>query len=491
MTQTIYWYDLETFGLNPHLDRIAQFAGIRTNDKFEVIGEPLVLYNRITADYVPDPKACLVTGITPEDTLKKGISEYEFAKKIQKEFSVPGTCVTGYNNLDFDDEFIRNLFYRNFIDPYEREWANGGSRWDIIDLVRAAHDLRPEGITWVTKENGTPSFKLEELTKANNISHAHAHDALSDVYATIDMARLVHEKQPRLFSYIFHHRSKTSVRSLISLHTKDPVLYTSAVFTSIKGCTSIVAPLATDPGNPNLVYCFDLRQNPENMLTLSPEEIRKRVFTPKAELKPEDQIPIVKLHTNKCPVLSPLTTLDDKTAGRLGIDREECLRHSISLNKEALLTQKILKVFQRDENRKTAETDPELQIYTGGFFSDRDKKSFAVIHTTPPDKLFSLNLPFQDQRIPEMFWRFRCRNFPEQMDEKTEKQWKSFCAGRILFPPGKMINDFDFFRRKIRENMASRDIGSREKVLLKRLDAYADFLQKEILSFDEKETVNP
>lgn len=63
-----------------------------------------------------------------------------------------------------------------------------------------------------------------------------------------------------------------------------------------------------------------------------------------------------------------------------------------------------------------------------------------------------------------MLWRFICRNFPEQMDEKTKKQWKSFCAGRILFPPGKMINDFDFFKRKIQENMNSREIGSREKL---------------------------
>ncbi len=479
MTQTIYWYDLETFGLNPQLDRIAQFAGVRTNDRFEVIGEPLVIYNKITTDYVPDPKACLITGITPEDTRSKGVSEYEFAKMIQKEFLVPGTCVTGYNNLNFDDEFIRNLFYRNFMDPYEREWANGSSRWDIINLLRAAHDLRPEGITWVTKENGNPSFRLEELTAANNISHAHAHDALSDVYATIDMARLIHDKQPRLFSYVFNHRSKTAVRSLIDIHTKNPVLYTSAVFTSPKGCTSIIAPLATDPGNSNLVYCVDLRQDPKDLLTLSSDEIRRRIFTP------EGTIPLVKLHVNKCPVLSPLSTLDEGTAERLGLDREASLRRISMLKGEPLLTQKILKVFHQEENHRPAETDPELQIYSGGFFSDKDRKTFAALHAAPPAELFSRTFTFQDQRIPEMFWRFRCRNFPEQMDEETKKQWKSFCAGRILFPPGKMINDFDFFKRKIRENMLNRDLGSREKVLLKKLEDYADFLQREVLSFDE------
>lgn len=486
MAQTIYWYDLETFGLNPQLDRIAQFAGVRTNDKFEPIGKPCVLYNRITPDYVPDPKACLVTGITPEDTLLKGISEYEFSKKIMNEFSVPGTCVTGYNNINFDDEFIRNLFYRNFIDPYEREWAQGNSRWDIINLVRAAHDMRPEGITWIKKEDGTPSFKLEELTKANGISHSHAHDALSDVYATIDMARLVYEKQQRLFTYVFNHRTKNSVRSFIDIHRKDPVLYTSPVFTSKRGCTSVVTPLATDPGNPNLVYCLDLRYDPENIISLTPEEIRNRLFSPKGEQDDKDQIHLVKLYANKCPVLSPLSTLNKETSERLGIDEKKCRDHNSRLKAEPLLTQKLLKVFAKDDHWEKNNKDPELQIYSGGFFSDKDKKAFKIIHTTPADKLFSLHPSFSDQRIPELLWRFICRNFPEQMDKKTEKQWKSFCAGRILFPPGKMINDFDFFKRKIKENMADREITGREKVILKKLDTYAEFLQKNILSFEEK-----
>ncbi len=491
MAQTLYWYDLETFGLNPGLDRIAQFAGIRTNDKFEIIGEPLVIYNKITPDYVPDPKACLITGITPVQTLEKGINEYEFAKKILAEFSVPGTCVTGYNNLNFDDEFIRNLFYRNFFDPYEREWSNGNSRWDIIDLVRAAHDLRPDGINWVTKDNGLPSFKLEELTMANDISHTHAHDALSDVYATIDMARLVYEKQPRLFKYAFSHRSKTSIRQLIDIHTKEPVLFTSSVFTSEKGCTSIIAPLATNPGNSNLIYCYDLRYNPENLLKLTPEEIRKRLFTPKNGIKKEDRLHIVSLHVNKCPVLSPLKTLDEKTSVRLNLNIEECLSHRDILKTEPLLTQKLLKVFEKGDDWVKTDADPELQIYSGGFFKDNDKNSFKIIHTTPREKLFSLKLTFHDQRINEMLWRFICRNFPEQMDEKTKKQWKSFCAGRILFPPGKMINDFDFFKRKIQENMNSREIGSREKIILKELETYANFLEKEILSFDGDTRLTP
>lgn len=482
MAQTLYWYDLETFGLNSQLDRVAQFAGIRTNDNFEIIGEPLVIYNKITPDYVPDPKACLITGITPQKTLEDGLPEREFIAKIDKEFSVPGTCVVGYNNLNFDDEFIRNMYYRNFHDPYSREWMNGNTRWDIIDLVRAAHDLRPEGINWLRNEKNKPIFRLDKLTVTNNIEHANAHDALSDVYATISMAKLIHEKQTKLLRYIFTHRTKDSLRQLINLQTRDPLVYTSAVFTSEKGCTSIVAPIAGDPGNNNIIYFFDLRYDPEELLTLSESEIKRRMFTPKKELPWNENLHIVKVQINKCPVLSPVRTVDKLTAERLGLDVQNCYEHSKKLNSDPLLTQRFIKIFSKNKYTKS-DADPDLQIYSGGFFNDKDKSSFEIIKTTPADKLFTLDLMFQDTRIQELFWRYKCRNYPEYMDGSTTKKWKSYCAGRLLLPPGKLINDYHFFRRKVEENLKDNEIDSSQKIVLKALDEYGEIIRKEVLEY--------
>jgi exodeoxyribonuclease-1 len=62
----------------------------------------------------------------------------------------------GYNSLRFDDEVTRNTLYRNLYSPYDREWQNGNSRWDIIDMVRACHDLRPEGIVWPRRARNSP-----------------------------------------------------------------------------------------------------------------------------------------------------------------------------------------------------------------------------------------------------------------------------------------------------------------------------------------------
>ena len=237
--------------------------------------------------------------------MEEGIPEREFISKIDEEFSVPGTCVTGYNNLNFDDEFIRNMYYRNFFDPYKREWADGNTRWDIIDLVRTAHDLRPEGINWIRNEKNRPVFKLDQLTRANNIEHSNAHDALADVYATIALAKLIFEKQPKLLRYNFMHRTKNSLRQLINLQTREPLVYTYSGFTSETGCTSIVAPIAGDPENNNAIYFYDLKYDPEELLTLSESEIRRRFFTPKKELPPKEYLHIIKVQVNKCPALSP------------------------------------------------------------------------------------------------------------------------------------------------------------------------------------------
>ena len=197
---TFLWHDYETFGANPRLDRPSQFGAIRTDENFNQIGEAEMFYCSPADDFLPHPMAVLITGITPQEARTNGLAETDFAGAINDLMSRPNTCVVGYNSLRFDDEVTRHMFYRNFIDPYAREWQNGNSRWDLIDVVRAIYALRPEGINWPSKEDGTPSFKLEDLTAANGIAHGEAaHDALADVRATLELAKLLKKAQPRLF----------------------------------------------------------------------------------------------------------------------------------------------------------------------------------------------------------------------------------------------------------------------------------------------------
>lgn len=472
---TIYWHDYETWGASPQKDRPSQFAGIRTDLDLNIIGEPLIEYCRPAADYLPQPEACLVTGITPQHALKHGLPESEFMAKIYTEFSKPNTCVAGYNSIRFDDEVTRYSLYRNFYDPYEREWQNGNSRWDIIDLVRACYALRPEGIVWPEKDDGTPSFRLEDLTKANGIEHADAHDALSDVTATIALAKLIKEKQPKLYQFFFSLRGKKALADLIDVFNMQPLVHTSSRIPATQGCTSWIAPMSFHPVNKNAVVCFNLTNDPQVLLDLSVEELRARLYTKHSDLG-EDELPVgLKLvHLNKCPILAPAKTLLPENAARLGIDREQCLENLKVLKSNPELRNKVAEVFN-DQGDFSDTTNPDYQLYNG-FISKADKAKLAIVRSAPPHELGSLALEFEDPKFHTLLFRYRARNWPESLSENELDQWRKYCQNKLMHgEDNPSINAQDFMITL--ENLVYEHEGNEKNLaVLKALYHYAQSL---------------
>ena len=283
MTNSLYLYDYETFGLNPSRDHISQFAGIRTNENLEIVGEPLVMYCHPPSHRLPSPESCIVTGITPQICLEQGIPEKEFIDKIHRELSYPETCGVGYNSIGFDDEFTRYCLYRNFYDPYAREHQNGNSRWDILNLLRLTWALRPDGINWPVKDDGSPCFKLTSLTEANGIAHESAHDALSDVIATINVAKLIMSKQPKLYDYVYKHRLKKEVKNSIDVNKKRPFFHVSGKLGKENCYSSLMMPIAINPRNNNSIICFNLMGDPQPLIDFSAEELYEHLFIHKSQ----------------------------------------------------------------------------------------------------------------------------------------------------------------------------------------------------------------
>jgi exodeoxyribonuclease-1 len=461
---TIFWYDLETFGLDSHYDRIAQFAGQRTDLELNPIGEPVVYYCNLSSDYLPDPLSCLITGITPQEVNKKGICENDLIARINEEFSVPNTTVAGFNNIRFDDEFIRNALYRNFLDPYKREWENSCSRWDIIDLVRAAYDLRPEGITWPQRkaETGNPTFKLTALTEANGIDQVGAHDALVDVNATIAIARLVKNQQPRLYSYYYDLRKKAKVKEIVVTPFGEPVLYTASFFSTKEGCSRLIVPLTPLPDNGNSILCFDLSKDIAPLFQATAETIMHvdGVFT---------------LAVNKCPFVSKASVLTDKLAVKLGIDKELAYFRY----RQICAQPKLLLLGREYKDSFEPVKDADFLLYDG-FFPDSDHKRFELIRKAEPKDKLSLNLSFDDPRSSQLLFRHVCRNWEGILDEETKTKWRSFCANRILNPPGDIKVNWEFYRRKVDEKLASNDTLPEEKLVLAKLKEYGSELEKKI-----------
>lgn len=430
---SLYWHDYETFGINPQRDRPAQFAGIRTDLDFNIIDDPLVVYCKPPLDYLPHPEACLLTGISPQLAESKGVIEAEFCRLIHEQFTQPNTCGLGYNTIRFDDEFTRNCLYRNFYDPYAREWQHGNSRWDLIDVVRATKALRPDGIIWPMDDESRPIFKLEELTKVNGIDHEAAHDALSDVKATIALAKLIKKIQPKLFQFLWQHRSKAEAFSLLQFGSFKPVVHVSGRYSSLNNCLAVVLPVCRHPTNSNGVVVYDLAIDPEPLNNLSAEEIQQRIFT-SAENLPDgvERIPLKTVHLNKCPVLAPISVLKPDDQQRLKLDLYRSIAHIDKIKATKGLPEKIAAVFSGNDFADTGQyIDPDLAIYSGGFFSDADKQLMAKIRNTNPEQLANLSFRFSDSRLSEMLFRYRARNYPSALKPDEQISWQKFCANRI------------------------------------------------------------
>lgn len=473
-SSTLYWHDFETWGEVPAADKPSQFAGVRTDEALNIVGDPLCLYCQPAPDYVPKPEACLVTGISPQKALAEGVSEREFIAAIHAELAAPGTCGVGYNSLRFDDEVTRYTLYRNFYDPYQREWQHGNSRWDIIDMVRLTYALRPDGIEWPTHDDGSPSFKLEQLTAANGLSHAAAHDALSDVYATIDLAKLIKQRQPQLYDYVYQHRRKKAVQALIDVPQRKPLLHISSMFPATQGCAALVAPLAYHPTNSNGVIAFDLRQDPAPLEHLSVEEIQYRLFTRRDEL-PDDveRLPLKVIHVNKSPIVLPAKMLDSATATRLGFDTEQQYRHWQTLASMDL-GEKLQQVFaQRPAH--DSQQDPETMLYQG-FLPNVDKPLLDEVRNSSPHELNAEHFPFTDTRMAELLFRYKARNFPESLIPSEQQRWQQECLQRLSERPlagGITVSEM---HARITDLRQERDLTVAQEALLTNLAAYAESL---------------
>ena len=481
MANTFLWYDLETFGRDPRWDRIAQFAAIRTDLDLEPVSDPIVLYGRISPDYLPDPEACLITGLTPRRTAREGLVEAELARQLYQHMSVPGTCSAGFNSIRFDDEFVRNLFYRSFLDPYRREYAEGNSRWDVLNLARMAHDLRPEGISWQYDQEGVPQFRLESLTAANGIDHTGAHEALADVEATIALARLIRQHQPRLFDYYLSLRSKDAVRRLVNLEEPRPLVLTSSLFTRPGGCTTVVWPLTVHPDRSNEVIVFDLREDPQPLWELPVDEIRRRTFTSRENLGDQTRIPLTGLAVNRIPAVSPLSALSSEAAQRLQIDIAQVTERAHALAAHPELATRIRRVYSAPDHRESY-ADPDLGIYSGGFFGDADRIVFESIHHSTPEELTERPPSFSDPRGPEMLRRYLGRNYPHVLTGDAQRQWQRFCARRLLAPEYEKAQDFGNYRRRIRALQDRPERTPREIAVLRDLLDYAQWLETNVLA---------
>jgi len=477
---TMLWYDYETTGTDAARDRPAQFAALRTDMDLRPLGEPATLYCVPAPDVLPHPEACLITGIAPQDALRDGTIEAEFAGAVHELLAEPGTCSAGYNSIRFDDEVNRHLFYRNFFDPYEHCWKNGNARWDIMDLARACYALRPDGIEWPLRDDGSPSFKLEHLAQANKLEQARAHDATSDVIATVGLARLLRERQPRLYEWCFALRHKRAVMAKLSgaLAARQPLLHVSHKYAALRGCLAMIVPLAEHPTREGTFVVADLDVEPDAWTGLDPEDLMERLFTPRSDL-PEDmqRPPLKEIHTNRSPFVAPVETLRSADTRRVALDPDRCLENLKKIRASDGLGERIRRAFASRAARQRNEDDPELMLYSG-FASDADRKGFNEVRATPPERLGTTDFSFGDPRYGELLFRYRARNWPDSLDAHERDRWRVFVGDKLSRESGAAGLTLEQYFTTIARLRAEVPPGSRQ-ALLDRLQDWGEIVRAE------------
>jgi exodeoxyribonuclease-1 len=471
MAQTLYFYDLETSGFNPRVSRIMQFAGQRTDMELKPMGEPDNILIKLTPDTLPDPDAIMVTGITPQSTLTDGITEVEFTKYLTAQVCTPDTIMVGYNNVRFDDEFIRYTLWRNFYDAYEWHWKDGCSRWDLLDVVRMTRALRPQGIEWPFAPDGKPSNRLEYLTSVNKLDHESAHDALSDVNATIAMARLIKAKQPKLFDYLFSVRDKKKVTALIT--KGEPIVYTSGRYPAEYEKTTVAVMVGQHPDK-GAALMYDLRVDPDDFINLAPGKLAE-LWT--AWGKDAPYFPVKALSYNKCPAVAPLSVLDKESAERIKIDMGVVKANFAKLKQANGFSEKLVEGLGLSKQKFQSGlvvNDQEVDgLLYENFINDSDKTKMRVVRASTPEDL-TKSVEFRDERLKLLLPLYKARNFPKSLNGDEQEKWEEFRKHRLM-DGGEKSRAAKFFLRLAELNAEAPKHGlsdSQRQYLIEELNLY-------------------
>ena len=396
----------------------------------EPIGEPYNLLVTLNDDTLPSPDALMVTGITPQKTIEEGYTEAQFARMLSEEIFTLDTIAVGFNNIRFDDEFIRHLLWRNFHDPYEWSWKDGRSRWDLLDAVRLTRALRPEGIKWPVDAKGEPSNRLELITSANGIAHENAHDALADVTALIAVTKLIKQKQPQLYDYLLKMRDKKVVQQLVNVDDKKPFVYASGRYDKEFAKTTVAFPMTTSRNGGVVVY--DLRYDPTPFVELDTNELAAKIFASWEERQAEDfvKLPVKELQYNRCPAVAPLGVLEQGDGWqKISLDAKTIQKHQNILLKHPDFAEKLRSIFENKPEFKKL-PDPEAQLYDG-FLNDHDRLQVEAVRNADERELADFHPEFQDERLAPLLLHYKARNFPRSLSEDDLAQWETWRAQHL------------------------------------------------------------
>lgn len=469
--QTFTWYDTETSGIDHEYDQIYQFASVKTDANLNIIPNSEKNLNcKPRIDVIPQPGAFLTHMIDIDMLVKEGMSEFELTRMIANEFmSNSNNMVSGYNTIGFDDEVVRRLMFRNMRDPYSHEWMEGNGRFDSYKMIQMIYALKPEMLTWRKNDKGSHSLKLEHLVEDNgllDIGHQ-AHDALSDVYATIALTKHLKEDNPRLFDYAMKLTDKRNVSSVLfnnyDVAKRTPIVDVNTIYGGGKKYSSILLPIIGDVKNSSKVLCVDLTKDPTDLFGMSSKDINKYLFTKREELEAHaPRVPAAGIAINKMPMVMQLkpNTLNNEQADRMDVDLDQVEANRQKVVDHIAKDPKFIERFQAgftSEMRTDNERDSFGTLYTSAnFFSDSDKNTRAIL--TQKESVDD-NSDYKIKTCDVHAEALKTDDKKRQLDLMLRAKWTNN-FGSLLKEGGYSPVEFDKWMDFLNKSLFSGDLGA-------------------------------
>ncbi len=184
------------------------------------------------------------------------------------------------------------------------------------------------------------------------------------------------------------------------------------------------------------------------------------------------RLPIKTIHLNKSPVvISSLKTLTPEMASQWGIDMALQMKHAEKATELPDMNAMWAEIFKRPEVEKTI-PDVDADLY-GGFVGNNDRRRLNQLIALTPDKLFDARTGFEDERLEELYFRYKARNFPEVLNEDEQERWYEHCAGCLQDGQGG-VRSLEVFYAQLNE--LSKTADAKGLAVLTALAEYGDSL---------------